>query len=127
MANVGGSIQSISLDGRNFAVPADADTQRKLGGFENEVQANGDGSSRLIKTRVPLMITGLMVNIDDNRGDHEYIQDLANLNDLFDFTITYASGITFQARVQIVGEFQVGNQATTGSIDIAGSGTLTRQ
>jgi len=41
MASVGGSIESITLGGREFAVAADAESQRKLGGWENEVQANG--------------------------------------------------------------------------------------
>ncbi len=45
MAAVGGSIESVTLDGRTFAVAADAEAQRKLGGFENEVQANGDGTA----------------------------------------------------------------------------------
>jgi len=54
MAAVGGSLESITLNGREFPVAADVEAQRKLGGWENEVLANGDGSGRLIKTRVPL-------------------------------------------------------------------------
>jgi len=49
MAATGGSIESITMDGREFAVAADAESQRKLGGFENEVQANGNGTARIIK------------------------------------------------------------------------------
>ena len=71
MAAVGGSIESVNLSGREFAVAADAEAQRKLGGFENEVQANGDGTARLIKTRVPLSLDGLTIEIDDDRGDQE--------------------------------------------------------
>ena len=43
MPAVGGSIESVTLNGRPFPVAADAEAQRKLGGWENEVQANGDG------------------------------------------------------------------------------------
>ena len=61
MAAIGGSIQEVALQGRTFAVAADAESQRKLGGFENEVQPNGDGmTARLIKTRVTWMLDGLM-------------------------------------------------------------------
>jgi hypothetical protein len=33
MTAVGGSIESVSLQGRTFAVAADAESQRKLGGW----------------------------------------------------------------------------------------------
>jgi hypothetical protein len=80
MGAVGGSIESVSLNGRNFAVAADAEAQRKLGGFENEVMANGDGTARLIKTRVPLSLDGLTVEVDDDRGDQEFLHDLTDIN-----------------------------------------------
>ena len=103
MTAVGGSVESISLDGRGFAVAADAEAQRKLGGFENEVLSNGDGTARLIKTRVPLAIDGLSIEIDDDRGDHEFIQELSNRTDFFPLEVTFASGAIYQARGQIVG------------------------
>ena len=127
MTAVGGSIESVTLDGRNFPVAADAEAQRKLGGFENEVQANGDGTGRLIKTRVPLSIDGIMVEIDDDRGDHEFIQELSNRNDFFPVAITYASGSTWQATAQIVGETQASSQAATAPISLMGPGILTKQ
>lgn len=127
MSAIGGSIESVQLAGRNFAVAADAESQRKRGGFENEVQANGDGTARLIKTRVPLKIDGLTVECDDTRGDHEYLQDLANRNDFFPIAITYASGITMQGQAQITGEMQVSSQNATAAITLEGPGVLTRQ
>ena len=59
MPAVGGSIQSISIRGRIFPVASDAEANKKLGGFENEVQANGDGTARKVMTRVPWSIDGL--------------------------------------------------------------------
>lgn len=127
MAAVGGSIESITLDGRNFAVAADAESQRKLGGFENEVQANGNGTARLIKTRVPLSLDGMTVECDDARGDHEFLQALSNRNDFFPIAITYASGRTYQGRAQIVGETQVSSQNATAAVSLMGPGELTLQ
>lgn len=123
----GGSIESVALNGRIFSVAADAEAQRKLGGFENEVQANGDGSARIIKTRVPLSISGLTVSIDDDRGDHEFLQSLANRQDFFPMAITYASGSVYQGRCIISGELQVSSQNTTASMDLFGPGELTKQ
>ena len=127
MAAVGGSIESVTLDGRIFAVAADAEAQRKLGGFENEVQANGDGTARLIKTRVPLSIDGLTVEIDDDRGDHEFLQELSNRNDFFPVALTYASGATYQGTAQLVGETQASSQNATAAVSLMGPGILTKQ
>jgi hypothetical protein len=127
MAAVGGSIESINLAGRNFAVAADAEAQRKLGGFENEVQSNGDGTARLIKTRVPLSIDGLTLEIDDDRADQEFLQDVSNRNDFVPLVISYASGADYQGTVQIVGETQVSSQNATAAVSFMGPGVLTKQ
>lgn len=127
MPAIGGSIESVSMDGRNFAVAADAESQRKLGGFENDVQANGDGTARLIKTRVPLMLDGLTLEVDDDRGDHEFLQELANRNDFFPITLTYASGKVYQGTAQITAELQTSSQSATAAVSLMGSGTLTVQ
>ncbi|MCP4471153.1 MAG: hypothetical protein GY815_10785, partial [Gammaproteobacteria bacterium] len=73
MSAIGGSIESVTLDGRNFPIAADAGVQRKLGGVENEVQSSGDGTARIIKTRTPLSLDGLTAEVDDSRGDHEFL------------------------------------------------------
>lgn len=127
MAAVGGSLESVTFDGRNFPVATDAEVQRKIGGFENEVLTNGDGTARLIKTRVPLSLDGLVVEIDDSRGDHEFLQELSNRNDFWPMALTYASGITYQGTCQIVGEFQASSQAATGAVSLMGPGILTKQ
>lgn len=126
MAAVGGSIQSLTLKGRIFAVAADAEATRKLGGFENEVMANGNGTARLIKTRVPLNIEGLTVEVDDGRGDHEFLQNLSNETDFFPIVITYASGEDWAGTAQITGELSASSQSATASVNISGPGVLTR-
>ena len=127
MAAVGGSIEEITLSGRSFAVAADAEAQRKLGGFENEVLVNGNGTARIIKTRVPLSIDGLTIEVDDSRADQEFLQELANRNDFFVVAITYASGITYQGTAQVVGENPASSQSATAAISLMGPGVLTKQ
>ena len=124
---IGGSIESITLDGRTFSVAADAEVQRKLGGFENEVQANGDGTARIIKTRVPLSLDGLTVDVDDAQDDAEFLQELQNRNNFFPIALSYASGETYQGEAQIVGETQTSSQNATASVSLMGPGELTRQ
>lgn len=127
MAATGGSIESVSLRGRIFAVAADAEAQRKLGGFENEVQANGNGTARIIKTRVPLSIDGLTLTVDDSRGDHEFLQELSNALDYFPISITYASGITYGGSAIITGELSASSQNATAAVSLMGPGELTKQ
>ena len=127
MPAIGGSIESVNLDGRDFAVPADTEVQRKLGGFENEVQPNGNGTSRLIKTRTAWSLDGLIIEIDDDRGDQEFLQELADRKDYFAASITYASGVTYQGSGQIVGENPASSQNATGALSLMGTGELTKQ
>lgn len=127
MAAIGGSIESVTLAGRNFPVAADAEVNRKLGGWDNEVQANGNGTARLIKTRTPLHIEGLTIEVDDGRGDHEYLQGLANRPDFFPIAITYPSGVTYQGTGQITGDLQASSQKATATLNLMGPGNLTPQ
>jgi len=127
MAAVGGSIESVSIDGRNFPVAADAESNRKLGGTENEIENNGNATSRLIKTRVSWMIDGLQVEVDDDRGDHEFLQERANYNGFFSVGVTYASGAVYQGTGQITGELQVSSKSTTAAVSLGGQGVLTKQ
>lgn len=127
MPAIGGSIETINLDGRDFAVAFDAEVQRKLGGFENENMLNGNGTARLIKTRVGWSLAGATIEINDDRGDQEFLQDLTDLNDYFPVNLTYASGVTYQGSGQIVGENPASSQSATAAIELAGPGVLSRQ
>lgn len=127
MSAIGGPIESVTLAGRSFAVAADAESQRKLGGFENEVQTNGDGTGRLVKSVVPWMVDGLTLEIDDSRGDHEFLQNLQDRNDYFPITVTYASGVVYQGTGQVTGEVQTSSQNATASVALSGPGKLTPQ
>lgn len=127
MGAVGGSIESVTMDGRTFPVPADAEAQRKLGGFENEVQPNGNGTTRLVKTRVPWSINGLTVEVDDSRGDQEFLQGLANRKEYWPLAITLASGDVYQGDAQLVEENSASSQNATAAVSMMGPGILTKQ
>jgi len=127
MTAIGGSIEEISFAGRVFAVPADNEAQLKVGGFENEVQANGNGTARLIKTRVPNAVAGLTVEIDHTNGDLQFLQLRANSKIFEVLSITLVDGSVYQGLAQIVGELQASSQSATASVSFAGPGELTKQ
>lgn len=123
----GGSIIEVSIAGRTFTVPSDSAGDPKLGGFENEIQANGDASAREIKTRVPWSIEELTVGIDNTTDDQEYLQAIADSPGWKPITITFASNATYQGTGTIMGEIKAVAQSATASISLSGPGKLTRQ
>lgn len=128
----GGSIEAVSIRGREFAVAADADTARVLGGFSNAVEMNGDGTARVVKTRGGWSLTGIVLSINDARGDHEFLQEIADgknadADGFFACSITYASGATWQGRGTVTDNIEYASQNSTAGVSLAGPGTLTRQ
>jgi hypothetical protein len=123
----GGSIEEVSIAGRSFAVPADNEAQIGIGGFNNEVQMNGNGTARLIKLRVPNKLDGLLVQCDHSNGDLEFLQERADSSDFFVFSCTLADGTVYQGVSQIVDEVLGSSQNVTAAVSIQGPQKLTRQ
>lgn len=127
MSATGGSIESVAIRGRLFPVAADADVGIKLGGFENEVQANGNGTARQVKTRIPWALDGVSLSVDHNKDDLAFLQGIANGKEDVTIAITLASGDVFHGRGTITGEVKLQTQNTTSAIGFMGPGKLTKQ
>lgn len=127
MAATGGSVESVTIAGREFPATADADVSRKLGGFEGSLSPNGNGTARKILTRVTPQFTGIVVECDDARGDQEFAQAVADNPEMVPVFVTYLTGAVYQGSGTIVGELVHNNQASTLSFDIGGEGTFTKQ
>lgn len=127
MTVIGGSIQEVSIDGRVFPVAADADVARQLGGWQNEVQSNGDGSARIQKTRVPWVLSGVALACDEDRGDHAFLQEIANRNEFVPITITFAGGSTYMGQGTIAEEVEFSSESSTAEVTLSGEKELTQQ
>ena len=127
MGGIGGSVISISLNGRSFAVPADTDITLKLGGFENETQANGDGSTRKVKTRVPWSATGCKVATISSQADQEYIQELSDGDLPVDAVFELTDGSLYTGKGDVNGEVGQTTQNAVTGFDMAGEGKLAQQ
>jgi len=127
MGATGGSVESITIQGRTFSMASDADTQRVLGGFTNEIQQNGDGTGRIIKTRVPWSLKGIAVSCDDDLEDQEFLQQINDGNNFVPVVITYSSGESYQGLGVVTGEMQFNSQASTVTLELSGQGALTKQ
>jgi hypothetical protein len=124
---VGGSIESVSLRGRLFPVAADADASRSLGGFTNEVAPNGNGTARIIKKRVPWKISGLDLEVNETRGDQEFLQDIADGKDFVAISITLVSGAVWQGRGIITDDLEFSTEKSTAGVTLMGPKKLEQQ
>lgn len=128
MAAVGGSIESISIDGRLFPVAADSDASIDTGGFSVEHQANGDGSARDVMTRKIWMVDGLNVEIDHYRGDLQFLQEKSDTpGGRFPITVTLVNGVTYQGSGKPTGDIKASSQNATAAITLSGPGKLEQQ
>lgn len=130
--SIGGSIEAVSLAGRNFSVAADADVSRKLGGFEQTFEPNGDSTGRFIRTRVGWALSGLVIDVNDLRGDHEYLQELqrgehADADGCIAISVTYVSQAVYSGRGNVVDAAEYASMASTSSLSLMGPGELTKQ
>lgn len=123
----GGSIESISIRGRLIPVTADADAKLKIGGFETETQANGDGTVRPVKTRVPWSLTDVVIGVDDDRGDMEFLQDIADGTEDVPIVITLVTGVSWQGSGRVTGELSRSTMAGTSTLSLSGPGRLEQQ
>jgi len=126
-APIGGSIESITIDSQPFAVAADADATMSLGGWSNEVQPNGNGTSRIIKTRIPWTLSGLTVAIDDDSGNQAFLQSIADGNQWVPCTIRMASGVIYQGTGTVTDNIERSTQSATCTVSLSGQGKLTQQ
>lgn len=124
---IGGSMETISLAGRDFAVTADTDSSTKRGGFEAELAMNGDGTGRKIMTRVGWALGSVTVSVDQARDDAEYLQSIVDAKQFIDVTATYADGTTWGGRGTIIGEKTFSSVATAESFGMAGPGKWEKQ
>jgi hypothetical protein len=124
---IGGSIESVSWFGREFAVAADADANKDLGGFEAEDLPNGNGTTRYTLTRKNWRLEGVALELNDDNGDQEFLQEKIDARQAGPFAVTEAGGQVYQGNGKLVGELRKSTQSVTAPVAFAGGGKLTKQ
>jgi hypothetical protein len=124
---IGGSVEEVNIDGRPFEVASDADANRDLGGFSGEVQSNGNGGARFIKTRKPWMIDGISLSCDDDLGDQEFLQETVDAGGFVTFSVTLANGETYAGQGNIVDDLKMSTQSVTVPLSFSGPLKLEKQ
>lgn len=121
---IGGTPLSVKVNNREFALASDSATEIALPGFTNTMEANSDGSARLLKMAKLGQISTLTVTIDESRGDYQFLQRIENLGGYVPCQVVTASGAEYNFRGQIV-ELQPYSTATaTATFNLGASGGI---
>ncbi|MGL4981724.1 MAG: hypothetical protein ACRC4W_02495 [Treponemataceae bacterium] len=120
MAKASGPFQSHTLDNRRFTCDAEDSAELTPQGKTNEVKPNGDGSNRVVQKRVAGVIEGINLVIDPARGDLEFLQNLRDSGDFFDYSGTDNGDNVWAGKVQITSEVKLAATENTVEISLAG-------
>lgn len=126
MSANGGPAETVTVSGREFKCTGDCDVGMVKGGWENEIQSNADGSARILKKRVPWKLTGVAVEFDQVREDHEFLEQAQGSGVDLDISVTYVSGYTYAGTGQIVGELSESAASASATLEFSGPGKLKR-
>ena len=100
----GGDIRQLTINGREFAVMAEASVVIDPGGFQNDGGLNGNGELHINQRRKLAGFSDCTVSADDELGDLEFLQSIADNGDTVPVTITLASNVTYSGQLSPWGE-----------------------
>ncbi len=119
MSAVAGPLRRVSIDGRSFSPAGAEPPKRVLGGPQiSEIEANTDGTVRVITEFVPAQYKDVVLTLDDSQQDLEFLKSIQERNALGEgvaCAFTEASNITYRGAYFIVGEVErdAGKATTT--------------
>jgi hypothetical protein len=120
-----GPFESHTLGGRRFAPDAEDAIQMQLSGKSNEVVPNGDGTNRVKQSRVVASIEGTNLTFDPENGDVEYLQELRDLGEMFDYSGTTNDGTIYAGSMQITDDLKF--DFKEGTVPVTLKGFVTKQ
>ncbi len=118
--SIAGAMRSLTVDGRGFKVAHDGSGNKNLGGRNNEAAMNGDGSFRVIQTVMPGSFSDIQVEMDDSKGDLEYLQGLSDAGLPVSVVATYAANISYTGDVVLTGEISKDELTGIASLNFQG-------
>ncbi len=117
---IAGAMRSLTINGRGFKVAHDGSGNKAIGGRNNEVAMNGDESFRILQTIMPGSFSDIQVELDDSRGDQEYIQELSDAGLPVAIVATYAANISYTGDLVISGEISKDESTALASLSFQG-------
>jgi hypothetical protein len=121
MGMIAGPFESHTLNGRRFVPDGEDSAQLQLNGKSNEVKPAGDGTNRVIQSRIAGTLEGSNLVFDPANGDDDFLQELRNGGKFFDYSGTSNDGIIWAGSVQITGDLKFDYKAGTVSVTLTGT------
>jgi hypothetical protein len=122
---VGGPFSSHTLSGRRFVCDGEDTAQIQIQGRNNEGKPNGDGSIRFIQSRVAGILEGTNLVFDPANGDDDFLLELKDTGEPFDYSGTANDGTVWAGNVQITGELKFDYKE--GTVPVTLTGTFQKQ
>jgi hypothetical protein len=127
MTTIGGPILEVTFAGRTFFSASDAAVTISIGGKNNAIEPNGNGTARTIQTVMPWKVEGAALNINTANGDLEFLQDATDRGDDEVFSVTMADGTVYQGVGTTTSELPHDTSKATAAINFGGPRKLTAQ
>ena len=117
-----GDIRQLTYFGRELDVKGeDANVNIDLGGHTSETGLNGNGTLHSTKRRKKASVADVVVSIDDNRKDLEFLQGKSDAGEVGPLSLTLASGVTYSGQMVLVGEVKKATGDGTASLTFEGA------
>jgi len=125
--SVHGSVRELQLAGRSFSVAGDADVTLDLGGYQNEVQPNGNLTARIVQTAKMWSMSGVAIAIDHSQNDLQFLQEKANAGVPVAITIILTGNVAYSGYGLPTDTIQMSTQNGTAPVGFGGEGVLIKQ
>ena len=120
MAKANGALESVVLNGRRFTCDAESEASVDLSEWDNEVKPNSDGTFRTVKTRHVQKIESLTLEIDVDRGDVDFINEVKAKLAPVPLSATRVDGKTYEGEVMITDSTSLNDNESTMEVTLEG-------
>jgi hypothetical protein len=118
MGAIGGPGKEFSIGGRTFACTGDGDTRLQLSSVTNERLKNGNKTTRVSKKPAIQGVTGVEIQIDNNRKDKQFLVDIQAGDDQ-DFWHEWTNGSIASGIGNIEGEIEFDEVNAKATFDVS--------
>jgi hypothetical protein len=117
---IAGPFQSHTFSGRTYKCDAEDDVTITIGGRQNEVVPNGDGTTRVKQTRLVGTMEGINLVCDPATDDMNYLLELQEKGEPFDYSGTTNDGTIWTGKIQISDRPKLSHKEGTMEVTLVG-------
>lgn len=120
MAKANGALESVVLNRHRFTCDAESEANVDLSEWDNEVKPNSDGTFRTVKSRHVQKIENLTLEIDVDRGDVDFINEVKAKLAPVPLSATRVDGKMYEGEVMITDSTSLNDNESTMEVTLTG-------